>query len=153
MNLGIIKTISGRIQIVDIDDDNAPMITLHNEFNRLFMAEKILKAIYLMVLPKDIFLGKIENREKETTRSPHEIREQIKKLDVIINAINGNEIMEYVKYGAIRTKKLMFWFLGEEWSSSVEQEEEPQQSDYDCIIEAINNPQYNENLDKEEACF
>ena len=25
---------------------------------------------------------------------------------------------------------------------------EPQQSDYDCIIEAINNPQYNENLDK-----
>ena len=34
MNIGLIETIGGKYKIVDIDDDNAPLITFHNELNK-----------------------------------------------------------------------------------------------------------------------
>ena len=40
--LGILKTQSGNLQIVDSNDEEAPLITLHNEYNNLQTANKIM---------------------------------------------------------------------------------------------------------------
>ena len=38
MNLALVKQINGNLVITDGDDENAPLITLHNEYNNLTVA-------------------------------------------------------------------------------------------------------------------
>lgn len=41
MNIGIIKTVSDQYQIVDVDDEDAPLISFHNEFNNPAIVDSI----------------------------------------------------------------------------------------------------------------
>ena len=45
MKIGGQISVSGQISIVDLDDDNAPLITFHNEFNKEEVAINILEFI------------------------------------------------------------------------------------------------------------
>ena len=45
MDIGIIKTISGKYQIVDETDDNAPLIKFCNECNNPKIVEKVFRAL------------------------------------------------------------------------------------------------------------
>ena len=41
----VIKTIAGNLIIVDEGDENAPLVTLHNEYNNLIIANKIINLL------------------------------------------------------------------------------------------------------------
>ena len=45
MNIGIIRTVDGRYQIVDESDDNAPLVSFHNECDKRLIAEKVFLAL------------------------------------------------------------------------------------------------------------
>ncbi len=45
MVLGIIKTIAGKYRIVDKADDNAPLISFHNECNKPGIVEKVFHTL------------------------------------------------------------------------------------------------------------
>ena len=43
--IGVGRTVSGQWMIVDVDDDNAPLITFHNELNDVSFVKFILDCI------------------------------------------------------------------------------------------------------------
>ena len=45
MDIGINKTVSGRYQIVDESDEDAPLIRFYNNLNKPEVVEKVFKAV------------------------------------------------------------------------------------------------------------
>jgi len=96
IKISLVKSLSGQYQIVDDNDEGAPLLTFHNEFNNEVFAEKIFDAMFV--------------------RSRQEIKEKIKQLQVDISKISPPDetVMCFVKYGYERTIKLLEWFIKKE---------------------------------------
>ena len=45
MRIRVIKTISGQYQIVDADDEDAPLVEFHNEYNKEEIAKKVVEVL------------------------------------------------------------------------------------------------------------